>query len=507
MGDILESIRESRREKNIMIEPAKKNPGKILPISLLFLFIIFFLSSCSRVLGYGILLWSSEDPPVPSGTVLPVYIRSNIERTWIAGIPKEFRTAGSRVDKFEIPLPKLELAGSKKKAQERAETFSPYALLYAETLQDGLPIRENPDNGARRVYRLKLGEVIKILSLVKGVEAVGAAGDPLPGEWYRVLTEDGISGYCFSYRLKLFEHLKGTLAAVQNEQQEAEDPVLERLLSRTWSPESYGAMINNSRIDLEELSRQWCFDPGQDTGIARIKTNDLDRGFTYTKIRSTGTQSWRFEGTELQMNLRSDAILAVQFTESNGILKTLLFVALPSTIDDIILQESARRNEQFQNIFRQGPVYISNNYGTISFEENGHFIWTGNTLLVPQIIPASALGIGRIDMRLFLANSLNDRYNGAFTMQFDGIGSAGAQVNFMYSLDSQGLRIEYAPQNSLDGVTVVRRASSPLVIYFFKTERADNVPNVDFSDPLSFPFSPTPFPEDGVSGSQYETEN
>ena len=459
----------------------KKSHLALLLLTLLLSF------SCSRFLGYGVLLWSSEDPPVPSGTVLPVYIRSNIDKVWVVGIPKEYRDAESSMDKFELPLAKLEMSGSKKKALERAQAFSPYALIYAETLQDGLPIRDNPDNGARRVYRLKLGEIIKILSPARGTVAVGASGDALPGEWYQVLTEDGTTGYCFSYRLKLFDHLGGPLAAVRNEQTETADPVLDRLLSRTWSPESYGTMIASRRLDLEELSRRWSFDPGDETGIARIRIRELDRSFTYTRIRSTGSQSWQFEGTPLQMNLRSDTTLAVQFTESNGILRTILFVALSSKVDDIILQESARRDESFKTIFTQGPVYTSNNYGAITFREDRHFNWTGYMLLVPQIIPASALGSGSISMRLYLSPALNELYTGAFTMYFDGAGGSGLSADFMYNLDSHGLRLEYVPQTSLDNITVVRRASSPLIIFFFRNENQDSRPVPDYSAPFTAP--------------------
>jgi hypothetical protein len=445
-------------------------------IFLLIVLMVLLLSSCTRRLGYGVLLWSAEDPPVPSGTVLPVYIRSNINQVWVVGIPKEFRSEGSRIDKFEIPLSNLELAGNRRRALARAEEFSSFALLYAEAIQDGLPIRERPDNTARRVYRLRQGEIIKVLSRASGVAAVGASGDPLLGEWYRVLTEDGTLGYCFSYRLRLFEHEEGSLAAVQLEPQEADDPILDRLLTRTWLPESYGTMFNSRRINLEEFSQRWHFDPGLDTGVARIFTRDLDITFSYNRIRSTGTQSWRFEGTTLQMNLRSENTLAVQFTESGGILRTLLFVTLPSAVDDIILQETARRERQFRNIHDHGPVFISNNYGTLSFLEDGRFTWTGNTLLVPQIIPASVLGSGTVNMRLYLAAALSDRYDGAFTLHFDGIGNAGTRVDFMYSLDSQGLRIEYAPLTSMDGITVARRASSPLIIFFFRSETQEDEP-------------------------------
>ena len=439
------------------------------PIILIFL--ILMLSSCTRRLGYGILLWSSDDPPIPSGTVLPVYIRSNIDQVWVAGIPDEYRASGSRIDKFEIPLPQLELVGSRSRAMRRAEEFLPYALHYAETLQDGLPIRESPDNTSRRVYRLRIGEIVKILNPVGGMAAVGAAGDPLPGEWFYILTEDGNRGYCFSYRLRVFEHIGGDLAAQGSAEWIAEDPELDRLLSRTWVSDVYGAMVNTQRINLEEITEKWGFDPGQDTGYARIRTRDFDRSFSYNAIRPTGTRSWRFDGSELQMNLRSDTTLAVQFTEASGFLRTLLFIILPTSLEDLIEQEIIRREGLFNNIIYAGPQFSSHNYGTITFSEGGRFTWTGYNLLTPQIIPGAALGSGIVDMRFFLAPSLADRYNGALTLRFNGLSGPRANVDFLYSLDNQGFRLEHIPDTSLDGNVVSRRASSPLTLYFYRDEQ------------------------------------
>ena len=471
-------------------------------VFLLLILTILAFPSCSRFLGYGVLLWSSEDPSVPSGTVLPVYIRSNIDKVWVVGIPREYRTAVNRIDKFEIPLSKLEMVGSRLKAAERAKAFSTYALMYAETLQDGLPVRDSPDNGAKRVYRLKQGEIIKILKVASGIAAVGATGDPLPGDWYQILTEDGTTGYCFSYRLKLFEHSGGHLAAARSDLIETEDPVLEDLLAKKWSPEIYGAMINSRRLDLEELSRRWGFDPGLDTGIARVKIRELDRSFDYTRIRSTGTRSWLFDGTSLQMNLRSETTLAVQFTDTNGILRTILFVSLPSEVDDIILQETARREALLRNIFSQGPVFTSNNYGTLTIRSDGNFNWTGYMLLVPQVIPATAMGSGSLDFRLYLSNALIDRYTGAFSLRFDGVGGSGVWVDFIYSLDAQGLRLEYIPQTSLDGITVARNASSPMVIYFFKSESQ----SMEYSAPYSHSGSQGSFDDDFYDDDDFEDD-
>jgi hypothetical protein len=430
----------------------------------LFLAVLLLPCSCSR-LGWGILLWSVDEPPISSGTVLRVYIRSNIDRVWVVGIPEEHRMGG--FNKMEIPLSQFEHVGSKRKARQRAQEFAEYARIYAENLQDGLPIRDNPDNGARRVYRLRTGEIIKILSLVQGNPPISTTGDPLPGEWYRVLTENGSVGYCFSYRLKLFEHYGGSLAALPAAQEEIIDPDLDMIVSKTWSPESYTAMINNQRIDLEELSRHWHFDPGHDTGTAHIYLPTMDRTFTHTGIRREGPWSWRFEGSNLQMTLRSNTSLAVQYTENSGASRTLLFVSLTADVDDLILQETTRRERLFETIYNQGPAFTSSNYGTIVFLPEGDFTWTDFSLLVPHIISSSAQGNGTVSMDLYLAPDLEDHYDGTFSLYFAG---SRVPVSFLYILDDQGFRLEYVPETSLDDVTVSRRDDSPIVLYFFKDD-------------------------------------
>ncbi|MDR2747739.1 MAG: SH3 domain-containing protein [Treponema sp.] len=426
---------------------------------------VLLLSACSGRLGWGVLLWSSKEPEILAGTVLPVYIRSNIDKVWVVGVPAALKTAGG-LDKFEIPLAHLVLAGSRKKALARVEAMGGYERTYAENLQDGLPVREQPDNSARRVYRLKISEILKVLGKAEGNPAVGASGDPLPGDWYQVMAEDGTMGYCFSYRLKFFEHDGGPLVVETEEQGEREDPELDRLLARTWSAESYLTMVNTGRFDLEELSRHWGFSPGVDSGIARIYASGLDQTFSYTGIRAAGSRTWRFEGTNLQMSLRSDTTMALQFTEPGGALRSLIFVALPVDVEDLIEQEAGRREALFRSMYEQGPVFISNNYGTLALTADGAFTWTGNRLLIPQIIPASARQGGSAAMDLYLSPSLQQRYQGAFSLRFDG----AAPVRFMYTLDAQGLRIEYAPDTSMDGNQVARRASSPTVIYFYRAE-------------------------------------
>jgi hypothetical protein len=243
---------------------------------------------------------------------------------------------------------------------------------------------------------------------------------------------------------------------------------LEFVLSQKWYPESYGTMAATGKIDIEELDKKWQFLPGQDSGLARIRAAELDRTFPYTNIKRDGTRSWHFEGASLQMTLRGESLLAVQYSDDGGAMRTLLFVTLPASAENLIVQETERRNVLYQKLLAQGPHFTSSNYGTLSFTANGRFIWNGNFLLVPQIIPPATPGSGAVEMRLFLGPSLEGLYNGAFTLRFDGAEAAGFPVHFLYTLDSQGLRLEHVSGENLDGTTVSRRAASPMIIYFFK---------------------------------------
>jgi len=425
------------------------------------------LPSCSRM-GWGILLWTTEEPQIVSGTVLPVYIRSNIDKVWVVGIPETS-------NKMEIPLSQLEFAGSRRKAERRALEFAEYAQVYAENMQDGLPVRDFPDNGSRRVYRLRNGEIIKILEKAEGNPPISTTGDPLPGDWFLVLTNDGVRGYCFSYRLKIFEHNEGPLLAANTSRRETtSDPDLEMVLSRIWSPDFYQQMINSRRINIAELEKHYRFDPGQDTGIAKIILPDIEREFIYEGIYPDGERAWRFEGSDLQMNLRTNTTLAVQFLESNGSRRTLLFAALGADIDDIIVQENNRRETLFMTIYNNGPVFTSNNYGTIAFTETHGFTWTGFDLLVPHLIPAASNGTGRVYMDVFLSTSLGERYNGAFTLRLTDV-TPNKNLVFMYALDNQGLRLEVVPDFGVEDVTVTRRAVTPVVLYFFRDSHEPSV--------------------------------
>jgi len=437
-----------------------------------FLFIVFslfFLADCSqKFTGWGVLLWSIDDPEIPSGTVLPVQIRSNVEQAWITGIPDEYINANMTESRqfAMVPLPHLEFFSSKRKAEKYAAAFAEYAVVYAETMQDGLPIRDKPENSGRRTYRLKEGEIIKILEKAKGVEAVSTTGDPLEGEWFKVLTRSGSTGYCFSFRLRMFEHTTGPMRTMAARMEAGEDKDLDLVLGRIWYPESYGTMIKSGRLNLDILSRNYSFTAGISDSKARIHLEKGDAEFPYRKITKTAERTWSFEGTSLVVTLHSESTLEAQWEDSNRIRQSETFVTLPMSVEIIVNQEKEKRQNKFQALYNRGPEFSSANYGTLSLKSDGNFTWDETENLPEGMLPASIVGSGKIDMDYTLTGEMEERYTGAMALRFNAVSGSGTFLIFAYTLDNQGLRMEYIPREYVPGRAVSRRASLPFTIYF-----------------------------------------
>ena len=208
-------------------------------ISLLALCLGCFISCGNRIKGYGVLLWNLPEHQMQDGDLVPVYIRSNISQVYVIGTSQ---------GKIEIPLWQITEPEMKFKAKKTAKKFGEYRHTYASVAMDGLPMRAEPVNTAKQVYRLKKAETIKILYKGKG-QAVYAGKKPLEGDWLRVLTSDGTTGWCFSYNLRPFEtDINGIqISGEVIEEENRIDTELTEMLKGIWYPDSYKKMIDTGR--------------------------------------------------------------------------------------------------------------------------------------------------------------------------------------------------------------------------------------------------------------------
>ena len=75
---------------------------------------IFALTSCSGIIGYSVVLWNIGDQKITDGTVVPVYLKSNISHVYVISAPDS-------EEKIEVPLWKLSEPKSKGKAKKLAK--------------------------------------------------------------------------------------------------------------------------------------------------------------------------------------------------------------------------------------------------------------------------------------------------------------------------------------------------------------------------------------------------
>ncbi len=434
------------------------NRGRTARFLLIMAMAGFLFSSCTGLIGYGVLNWSVPEQNLTAGDIVPVFIQSNIGKVYVVGVG---RGSGKRI---ELPLWQLTLHRSKSAAKKAAAALAEYRHSYATVKLDGLPIRAEPENTARQVYRLREAQKVKVLRKGEG-SPVLAGNSPLEGDWLEVMTDDGVVGWCFSYNLALFDERDGSGAIVAADA--GPDESLEILLSRGWYPDSYRTMIDSDRIDLDRMDPQWGFFVGKDTGIARIVSAEGLQSFPYSSIVKNSDGSYRFEGSSLVVQVRRADSILVQYTDANGMPHADYYANLAAP-DSVIATEKERRAGILAKIRGAGPRFASGNYGVLQFLPGEKFLWSGYQLLTPSIIPSGAGAGGQVALRRFLDKSLEGEYDGAISFRFE---SSSAWITFLYDVSKEGLKLEFVSDSNIDDSIVKTRNLSPTVM-FFKPEKA-----------------------------------
>lgn len=429
---------------------------KIFCISLFILAALLF-SSCSKIMGYSVLLWNLPEYELQDGDIVPVYIKSNISHVYVIGIPN---------GKVEVPLWQLTEPLSKKKAEKQAENFSTYSHIYASVVLDGLPIRAEPVNTAKQVYRLRKDETIKVLYKGDG-QAVMAGKNPLEGDWLNVLTSDGTRGWCFSYNLRLFEtdslgQRIGTDDAPIEDNSSAE---LDALLTGIWYPETYKAMIDSGRIDTDKLILSYNFHLNPETQKLSFIMPKIHEEWDYTGAVQTSTNQYNLNNIPIVITVRRSNFIVVRYTGASGKPEDFNLVTITENINELVQAELDRRKKELEQIMMLAPSFKSESYGNLRFNADHSFVWNNNRLLVPAVISSSARNTGSVRIKYFLSRSLSTVYDGVLTFKFDGMEK---EVNFLYKIESGGLRFEDATGAVIKNNILMERALSPLVLFFSK---------------------------------------
>ena len=433
---------------------------------LFFLFILssFFLISCKdKVIGYSVVLWNNPEQEIKSGDVLPVYIKSNISHVYIAGKNLNLK---ENEQKIEIPLWQLTEPVKKSKLSAIKEKYQENARTYANVKTDGLPCRAEPVNTAKQVYRLRKGEIIKILYKGNGQSPM-TGGKPLPGEWYKILTDNGTTGWCFSYNLDLFETDDNGNRIGGNDfvDEVQEDEIYKLIVSNVWYPEEFRSLIDSEDIDLSKIHPSYRFTIDEENKKVSLNTQKIHESWIYEGYSKIDDREYELKNISIKIIYRKADYIVVRYTDETGKPQDLNFVTIKEDLNEIISKEKQRRSEELMNLWYKGP-YSSQSYGKLSFTEDNLFKWTGFKLLVPSVIPAGSKNNGSAQIKYSLSKTLKKDYDGIVTFTFEG---SSQEISFLYKMDDGGLKLEDTIGASFKGNQITSRGVSPVIIFFKRT--------------------------------------
>ena len=433
---------------------------------LFFLFILssFFLISCKdKVIGYSVVLWNNPEQEIKSGDVLPVYIKSNISHVYIAGKNLNLK---ENEQKIEIPLWQLTEPVKKSKLSAIKEKYQENARTYANVKTDGLPCRAEPVNTAKQVYRLRKGEIIKILYKGNGQSPM-TGGKPLPGEWYKILTDNGTTGWCFSYNLDLFETDDNGNRIGGNDfvDEVQEDEIYKLIVSNVWYPEEFRSLIDLEDIDLSKIHPSYRFTIDEENKKVSLNTQKIHESWIYDGYSKSDDREYELKNISIKIIYRKADYIVVRYTDETGKPQDLNFVTIKEDLNEIISKEKQRRSEELMNLWYKGP-YSSQSYGKLSFTEDNLFKWTGFKLLVPSVIPAGSKNNGSAQIKYSVSKTLKKDYDGIVTFTFEG---SSQEINFLYKMDDGGLKLEDTIGASFKGNQITSRGVSPVIIFFKRT--------------------------------------
>jgi hypothetical protein len=342
-------------------------------------------------------------------------------------------------------------------AQTYARSVQPYQDRYAQALRTALPIREKPDRTSTRIYRLRDGEITKVL--VRQDQHSDEAG--LVDYWYQVLTQDGTIGWVFGYYLDLVDSAGRSLSP-QGDADKAERMVQE-VAGPVWRPDYYRNMIDARRIDLQRVRPNYGFSLDLDEHVAHIVLPTHRRDIQYTDYFSPAGDTIEFRPSGLTIFLFGSDEIRIQY-ELAGQQRTATFVTIEEDIDAVIAGERERRRQILQSFLSRGNVLVSTAYGRITLTDDGAFSWENYTRLVPQVLSSDFNGRGTVQFSLFLQPDLRTKYDGALRLAPND--PTLASPAFLYRLSDEGVRMVLVPDDLVTNDLVTREPLSPVVLFY-----------------------------------------
>ncbi|HUW71379.1 MAG TPA: SH3 domain-containing protein [bacterium] len=420
--------------------------------------LLLLLASCSTKDRWALVLWPPEGSALAYGAVVPIQFKSNITKTYAVDVPK------SRA-KEELDLWRVQTFSSRSKAKTMAASFAPLASIFGVAARDGLLLREKPDNTSDQVYRLRLGQEVKLLGKVDGA-ALETGGARLEGDWYEALSDDGTRGYVFSNQLLMWDASKGPKPE-PSMGKPAVDSSLSSLFDTTWRPDYFDAMVAARQIDLGSYQPRFGLFADALRKVIRVERSNFSRIYKYTDITKhddgtyeivPGGATFYFtsEGSLIfvpsQADIPPEVLAKARSDGGADAVVSYAFVRQQEDVLAVVAAEERRQLSLLASFVAAGERFESESTGVFIATKSTRFTWVAYGSLTPRVIPEGAGETGSIAMDLFLSPELAGAWDGAFTLRFDG--DKHPVVRFAYKLDGDTLTLAYVPPESVQNAVI-----------------------------------------------------
>ncbi len=344
---------------------------------------------------------------------------------------------------------------------EEAEAFqqalSPYIHLYAKSSTAHF-VRTSKNANAPNPYRMRANEEVKIISIDE--TKVEIAGNE--GRWIEVITETGFRGYSFDAKLQIIDKIQ---EKIDQEKLKSNDILLSTLKNKFY-PDYYSEMIDENRIDLDEINLSNGFFYNESSNQIILRTQSVYKTFNPDTIVGVSKQTFMDPSIELEIDIINPRQIIISYKERDEIKRYEFF-----QIDDyetIFTEEDTRRRDNLAQLIDFGGTFTSNSYGTLTINPNGTFVWSDYDRLVPNLIPEGAGISGNISFDLYMARALERKYDDAIYFNFKQ-GNQLSEIPFFISFfpDKKAIRLISAQKNFITPDNLIEREnSSPIIIYF-----------------------------------------
>ncbi|MBP5746881.1 MAG: hypothetical protein J6W63_00775, partial [Treponema sp.] len=168
-------------------------------------------------------------------------------------------------------------------------------------------------------------------------------------------------------------------------------------------------------------------------------------------------------GIPITIIYKKASFIVARYTDDSGKPQEINLVSISEDINAIVAAEKQRRIDTYEEVASKSENLSSSNYGKLSLSQDGTFHWTGFKLLVPSVISAGAKNGGTCSVKYAVSKDLSKSYDGVLSFKFEGTTD---EVNFLYKMEADGIRLEAANDATYNGILVTARSSSPLIVYF-----------------------------------------